>query len=459
MVKIISRKSLGIQTVYDIGVKQDHNFVLSQGHIASNCFNKSHSMAYAYVTYQTAYLKANYPTEYMAALLTANSGDQEKIQKYIENCKKTNIKVEGPDINRSEMTFTPLKNHILFGFSAIKNVGENPILAILEARKNGGEFKSLADLCERVNLQNINRRTLESLIKCGACDSLEPQRNRSQLIHDLDGVMKWATDRKKDQESGQGNLFDLLGIGTENPETKDSYESVPKHPPVPDFNLQEKLQLEKELLGFYVSEHPLKAVLRNKPVSGTITLDQVSQQKTKTVKLVAMISGIKPVTTKKGDRMAIVQLEDLTGQIEAVIFPKTYTEVKDLVQENAMLLIQGKIDKRDDSLQLIVEEMTSMDQIKSVISSPIILVELTLDDLTDLDRLNRLKALLQEQSDHQENSPISVGAKILEHDENSPHSSSEKFVRFGEKFWVQNSQTTIEALKNGGFEVELFSPN
>jgi DNA polymerase-3 subunit alpha len=217
MVKIISRKSLGTQEVYDIGVERDHNFILENSLVASNCFNKSHSMAYAYITYQTAYLKANFPVEYMAALLTANRGDQEKVQRYIANCLKLKIDVEPPDINGSELTFTPLpiemtkaeKHKILFGISAVKNVGEGAIENILEARKEGGNFKSLPDLCDRVNLHSVNRRALEALIQCGAFDKIDP--NRQQLVNDLEGVMKWAQDRKKDRESGQGNLFDLLG--------------------------------------------------------------------------------------------------------------------------------------------------------------------------------------------------------------------------------------------------------
>jgi DNA polymerase III subunit alpha len=150
VVKVIARQSLGIQPVYDIGMAKDHNFLLADRFVASNCFNKSHSTAYAYVTYQTAFLKANYPVEYMAALLTANSGDQDKVTKYLSNCEQTlSIKVEPPDINRSNINFTPVmgQKSILFGLSAIKNVGEGAIEAILASRQEGGEFSSLADLC------------------------------------------------------------------------------------------------------------------------------------------------------------------------------------------------------------------------------------------------------------------------------------------------------------------------
>jgi Helix-hairpin-helix motif/OB-fold nucleic acid binding domain len=366
MVKIISKKSLGTQKVYDIGVVRDHNFILNNSLVASNCFNKSHSMAYAYVTYQTAYLKANYPVEYMAALLTANSGDQDKVQKYIANCLKLGIEVEPPNVNSSEVNFTPrprkgtrqAKDRIMFGLSAVKNVGEGAIENILALRKEGGEFKSLPDFCDRVNLHSVNRRALEALIHCGAFDKIDP--NRNQLIHDLEGVMKWAADRKKDRESGQGSIFDLL----DNPgsgKTENTYESAPKHKLVKDFETQVKLQFEKELLGFYVSEHPLKLLMQTNQNKDVVTVGELGEKKGK-VSIIITIASIKPVVTKKDSRrMAILQIEDLTGKCEAVVFPDTFEKIGDLIVDNAILLVEGKIDKRDDQFQIIVENAKLLD--------------------------------------------------------------------------------------------------
>src|SRR5919199_3944032 len=300
MVKIVNRQSLSTQAVYDIGVEHDHNFILENGLVASNCFNKSHSTAYGYVTYQTAYLKANYPVEYMAALLTASSGSQDKVQKYIATCLNMGIKVEQPDINRSEIDFTPVSGKILFGLSAVRNLGQGAIECILNARNTGGAFKSMADLCDRVDLRTVNRRALEALIYSGAFDSIEP--NRKQLIESLELVISWAQNRAKDRESGQGNLFDMLGITNESQNTNNAaWESAPKAPDIPDFSPQEKLRLEKELLGFYVSDHPLKSANKIAKVLCPVSLNELAEQNKRTkISAIVMVAEVKPILTKKG---------------------------------------------------------------------------------------------------------------------------------------------------------------
>ncbi|MEN9275418.1 MAG: hypothetical protein Q6K17_02660, partial [Gloeomargarita sp. GMQP_bins_5] len=248
MPKIVSRRCLGKRPVYDIGVARDHHFLLASGLIASNCFNKSHSTAYAYITYQTAYLKANYPVEYMAALLSSQIGNQDKIQRYIATCQSMGIQVDPPDINRSDMHFTPLKDSrkILFGLSAVRHVGQGVVEHILQVRR-AGPFQSLADLCDRVDTSLVNRRALEALIQAGALDSLHP--NRRQMLADLELLWDWANSRAKDREVGQADLFSLLGDGL----VPTPLTTAPQAPPIPDFSPQEKLQLEKELLGFYIS--------------------------------------------------------------------------------------------------------------------------------------------------------------------------------------------------------------
>lgn len=491
MVKIISRKSLGTQEVYDIGVERDHNFTLENSLVASNCFNKSHSMAYAYITYQTAYLKANFPVEYMAALLTANRGDQEKVQRYIANCIKLKIDVEPPDINGSELTFTPLpmemtkaeKHKILFGISAVKNVGEGAIENILEARRSGGDFNSLPDLCDRVNLHSVNRRALEALIHCGAFDKIAP--NRQQLVNDLEGVMKWAQDRKKDRETGQGNLFDLLG-DTSFGKSANKYESAPKSKTVKDFDTQEKLRLEKELLGFYVSDHPLKFLLQSNQDPDVVTLAQLAEKKGK-VSVIVMLNAIKLVVTKKGDAMAILQLEDLTHQIKAVVFPKAYEQLKPHIIENAVLLISGKIEKDGEEIQIIVDtakpvetpEVTEEIEIplpetqnswaapseiqnswanqpvnfgrstKPVEVTEMVIVKFTPPQVQDVKNLNSLKAILQELSNRGEDASVSVGGIVVGEYCCQP-------LRIKRQLWVQDGDGAVSRLKSAGFDASVF---
>ncbi len=444
MVKIVIRKLLSTENVYDIGVERDHNFVTKNGFIASNCFNKSHSTAYAYVTYQTAYLKANYPLEYMAALLTANSDDTDKVQKYISTCSSMSIEIEPPDINRSEVDFTPSSGKILFGLSAVRNVGQNAIACILEVREKG-EFKSLGDFCDRVDLGTVNRRTLESLIYCGAFDKIDS--NRNQLIQDLNLVYDWAQSRARDRATGQGNLFDLFGGGFSHNKTKvqNSFESAPKAQPVPDFPPQEKLRREKELLGFYVSDHPLKAIRQSARVLAPINLSQLGEQKEEsTICAVVMLNGVKKVMTKKGDPMAILQIEDLTAQSEAVVFPKIYERINSLLLVDSRLIIWGKIDRREDQTQLIVEDVEPVETVH------LVMVELNTQQAATIEEQHRLRTILQEQSGDKEKAKVPVIGIVQA-------GNSRQLVRFGRQFWVHDSRTTVQALQNARFSAHVQS--
>ncbi|MBD2446264.1 trans-splicing intein-formed DNA polymerase III subunit alpha C-terminal partner DnaE-C [Nostoc sp. FACHB-152] len=442
MVKIMTRQYVGQEKVYDIGVENNHNFVIKNGLIASNCFNKSHSTAYGYVTYQTAYLKANYPLEYMAALLTANSGDTDKVQKYISTCLSMNIQIEPPDINRSGVDFTPLGDKILFGFSAVRNVGQNAIACILEAREATGEFKSLSDFCDRVDLRSVNRRTLESLIYCGAFDKIQP--NRHQLIKDLELVYDWAQSRAKDRASGQGNLFDLLGgFSTTVKQTNNVFDSAPKAQPVPDFPPQKKLQMEKELLGFYVSDHPLKAIKSSSSVLAPINLSQLNEQKEDALLCaVVMLNNVKKVTTKKGDQMAILQIEDLSGQSEAVVFPRTYERISELLQVDSRLIIWGKVDRRDEQVQLIVEDVEAVETVQMV------MVELTLQQATAIEERDHLRKILKELAGEKEKAKVPVIGIIQA-------GNSRQLVRFGRQFWVQDARSTVVLLQNAKFPAHV----
>ena len=439
MVKIVRRQSLGIQKVYDIGVAEDHNFLLANGMVASNCFNKSHSTAYAYVSYQTAYLKANYPVEYMSALLTASSGNQEKVDKYRENAQKMGIIILPPDVNRSEEDFTPIDDsNILFGFSAVKNLGQGAIENILDARNTDGEFKSLADFCERVELRTVNRRALETLIYCGAFDSV--QSNRRQLINDIDVLTSWAQQRSKEKASGQLNIFDMMN-GAAEQESELVFEQAPSTPKVEDYPLQEKLRLEKEYIGFYISDHPLKAVNKAAQILSPISLIALPEQKARQkISAVVMLNSVRKIITKKGDPMAFVQMEDITGEAEGTIFPSTYQDLEHLLEEGNQLIVWGKPQKRNDKYQLIIDDAEVVEQVKMV------MLEITPEQALDPVQSNYLKRILSQQSAEQNKFKIPVIAAIGK-------GAQRQFIRFGQRFWVQDEIKTVTSLQEAGFKV------
>lgn len=448
MVKIVSRRSLNNQAVYDIGVAQDHNFILANGMVASNCFNKSHSTAYAYVTYQTAYLKANYPVEYMSALLTASSGIQDKVDRYRENAQKMGIVILPPDLNRSVEDFLPLDdNHILFGLSAVKNLGQGAIENILSARSKDGEFKSLADFCERVELRTVNRRALETLIYCGAFDLIQP--NRRQLINDIDVVISWAQKRSKEKASGQLNIFDMMnGLATaEKAET--GFEQAPSTAPVEDYPLQEKLRLEKEYIGFYISDHPLKAVNQAAQILSPISLSVLSEQKAKQkISAVVMLNSVRKIITKKGDPMAFVQMEDITGEAEGTIFPSTFPNLEPLLEEGKQLIVWGKAQKRNDKYQMVIDDAAAVEQVK------MLMLEITPQQALDQAKSNYLKQILVQQSNEPDKFKIPVIAAIGK-------GQQRQFIRFGQRFWVDDETKAIASLKNAGFiaRCESLLPN
>ncbi len=407
---------------------------------AEYCFNKSHSTAYAYVTYQTAYLKANYPTEYMSALLSSNSEDQEKVQRYIATCVNLQIDVLPPDINHSEYDFTPVDNLIMFGLGAVRNLGEGAILSILEARRSGGEFISLADFCDRINLSSVNSRSLEALVKSGAFDKLNP--NRRQAIEHLKILVAWSQNRAKDRESGQSNIFDLMSADI--PESK-GLESAPEAPNIADFSKEEKLQSEKELLGFYISDHPLKAAKNAYRVMAPNSLADIAEMKSKAlVTILVMLIDVKNIVTKKGDRMAVVQMEDISGsKIEGVVFPKAYDRLSEMIILDAQLVVWGKIDDKEDQKQIIIEDAAPLQ------TREMILLEFLPQQLNEA-TFNSIKALLKEQSGKKSEAKVPVLAKI------SP-TLSNQLVRLPNEYWVENSQAAVKALRDAGFAVSTRS--
>ncbi|MEB3348599.1 MAG: DNA polymerase III subunit alpha [Cyanobacteriota bacterium] len=415
---------------------------------AEYCFNKSHSTAYGAVTYQTAYLKAHYPVAYMAALLTVNAGASDKVQRYIANCNAMGIEVMPPDVNASGLDFTPVGERILFGLNAIRNLGEGAIRQLLESRRHDGPFRSLADLCDRLPSQTLNRRALESLIHCGALDAMDPAANRAQLMADLDLVLDWATSRARDRASGQGSLLDLLGGSAASQQPGDGLASAPKAAPVADYPPTEKLKLEKELVGFYLSDHPLKQLSPRVRLLSPIGLASLDDQADKArVSVVVMVSELRQVTTRKGDRMAVLQVEDLTGSAEAVVFPKSYARLTDHLIVDARLLIWASVDRRDERVQLIVDDCRSIDDLQ------LLLVDLPAEQAADIAIQHRLRECLQRHRAPQEDAGLKVPvvARICQGDE-------ARFVRLGHQFCVADAEAAQATLRSAAFDATLSSP-
>ena len=367
---------------------------------------------------------------------------------YIANCNAMGIEVMPPDVNASGIDFTPVGDRILFGLSAVRNLGDGAIRALLEARSSDGPFRSLADLCDRIPGSTINRRALESLIHCGALDGLEPAANRAQLMADLDLIVDWAASRARDRASGQGNLFDLMAASSEASASGDT-STAPKAAPVPDYPPTEKLRLEKELVGFYLSDHPLKQLTRPVQLLSPVGLGSLEELNDKArVSVVGMVSGLRPVTTRKGDRMAVLQLEDLSGSCEAVVFPKTYARLADHLMVDARLLIWASVDRRgDDQVQLIVDDCRVIDQLQ------VLMVELEAQQASDIAVQHKLRECLTQHRTEKDEAGVRVPVVAMVR-----LGDQVRYVRLGHQFCVRDSQAALSSLVSQAFQARLSSP-
>jgi DNA polymerase III alpha subunit len=312
-------------------------------------FNKSHSAAYAVVTFRTAYLKAHYPVEYMCALLSSVMGTQEKVQLYIHNSNQMGIQVMPPDINESVKDFSVVGKTIRFGLSAIKNVGDSPVDAILAARERIGRFTDLYQFCEEVDMKGCNKRCIESLIKAGAFDSTGA--HRAQLLAALDEAVERANRMQKEKASGQISLFAMMTSGGDEPVM-----TIPKPalPTVPRLAKDEELQMEKELIGVYVSGHPLQAFgpkLNFYSTHMLATAEEIADGTT--VVVGGLLTATRKAMTKKGLPMMSGMVEDLTGSIEVVFFPEAYEKNWQLLNNDAKLLVTGKVSNKEDELKIL----------------------------------------------------------------------------------------------------------
>ncbi len=307
-------------------------------------FNKSHSAAYALVTYQTAYLKAHHPTAFMAALLTSEMGNTDKMVGYFTECRELDIPILPPDVNESGKNFSVVEGGLRFGLAAIKNVGGAAVDIILSIRDEGGPFSSFHDFCTRIDLQKVNKRVLEGLIKVGAFDSMEG--SRAQLFAVLDQALEEASAVQRERALGQTSLFEAIPESSESSTPGSSHSRT--YLEVPEWSQDLRLKYERELTGFYITVHPLTRhakTVQHLATHSTATLSEA--QEGKKVKLCGVVSSVKPMTTKKGDRMAYIQLEDLHGLVEIIVFPDLYqASLQHLVPES-IIHVTGTLDHMD----------------------------------------------------------------------------------------------------------------
>jgi DNA polymerase-3 subunit alpha len=309
-------------------------------------FNKSHSCAYALLAYQTAYLKTHYPVEFMAALLTSETGNTDKVVKYINEARGMSIPILPPDVNESDLFFTPVGESIRFGMAAIKNVGENTAKAIREARLGQGEFASLFEFCERIESRFLNKRVFESLIKSGAMDSLGP---REAMLASVDDAITAIQRAARAQESGQHGLF--FGGGDSEPRVH--FELRDAAP----WSEEERLASEYAMLGFYVSGHPLEKYASRLRELGALSLGEVEGQRNgREITVAGLIVGSRPMRSRKGARWAIFTLQDMTSVQELLAFPESFARLEAVLKPGNPLLLKVRVQMEEAGTRLSLQE-------------------------------------------------------------------------------------------------------
>ena len=347
-------------------------------------FNKSHSCAYALLAYQTAWLKTHYPVEFMASLLTSETGNTEKVVKYIHEARGMSITVLPPDINSSDVNFTPVGEEIRFGMCAIKNVGENTVRGIIEARESLGGFRSLFQFCDAVDTRLLNRRVLESLIKSGALDTLGAR--RAQLFQMIDPAMESAQKYQRERASSQHGLFAGGGAPAEPPE--------PPLPDVEEWPEYELLANEFATVGFYLSGHPLaKHAARLKELNAVELTSLDGRRNGEEVTVAAIVVSMRAMRSKKGDRWAILSLQDMTGGVEALVFPEAFARLETTLKSGTSLLFRGKVNVEDAGTRISLQEARPLDQVSDAGTAVMrVRVDISSMDEYTLDRLKELFA-------------------------------------------------------------------
>jgi DNA polymerase-3 subunit alpha len=318
-------------------------------------FNKSHAAAYAIVAYQTAWLKANHPVEFLSAMMTNDMSDTKKLGEFINEARSMGVEVLPPDVNESQVVFAPAREGkvIRFGMAAIKGVGEVAVESLLQARREGGEFKSLTEMCERVDIRTVNRKVLEALIKCGACDTFKE--TRATLFSQIERTLTRAAGIIQDRQRGQSSMFGML-------EERAEKKPEPIHR-LPEWPQHELLAAEKELLGFYVTGHPLTpyaSILQKYALATTATLPQLANRSL--TRIGGLVAAVQFGVSKKSNKpYAMVTLEDLEGSVQVLCMNENYDQYKELFKVNAAILVVGEVNNGDEKPKIFPQEIMQLE--------------------------------------------------------------------------------------------------
>jgi DNA polymerase-3 subunit alpha len=373
-------------------------------------FNKSHSTRYALIAYQTAYMKTYWPVEYMAALLTYEMDNTDKVVSYIAECRKMNIEVLAPDINESGVDFTPLyKGHgqdrkgvIRFGLAAVKGIGEKAVEQIIAAREKVGRFQSLFHFCENVDLRAANKQVIEALIKAGACDKLGG--SRAQMLAGMEKAMQIGTTLQADKQNGQMSFFGR----TSDTDYSQDYERLPDVTPWPE---PQMLAYEKQVLGFYVTSNPLSHHAETINLYSTLDTSQLANYtQDKQIVIGGVISKIRYHITQKGrnagSKMAVFTLEDLQGQVEVIMFSDVLNKFAELLLKDTIVFVKGKLDYRREKPNIIAVELITLDQVREKLAAKV-KIRLNAKDITK-EKVAAIKSICQH---HRGQSPVYVAVK------------------------------------------------
>ncbi|MFZ1880951.1 MAG: DNA polymerase III subunit alpha [Gaiellaceae bacterium] len=319
---------------------------------ADYSFPKAHAACYALIAYQTAWLRQRHPCEYMAALISSVMSTKDRVPIYVNACHELGIEVLPPDVNESQVDFAVVEGKIRFGLNAVKGVGEGAAKALIAARNEGGPFESIWDFTERVDPMVSNKRVLEALVKCGALPGA-----RKGMLEVLEQAVSWGQKQQSDRLAGQGSIFDLGPVDEEKPR---------HHPvaPTDEFEKSELLKLEKEVLGLYVSEHPLSAIRDQLRRKSDTTIGELERRRDGEVITVGgIVSGVRHMTTKRGDAMVFLQFEDVTGSVETVVFNQTYEKARELCTSDRILIVKGRIDRKEGETKLVALELAAFEAV------------------------------------------------------------------------------------------------